>query len=233
MNSPHAEPVSQGQPATHAAAGFRGDCHPHRASQPQLLGLWTVKEGGRCSESEGFERIFQISYRYVRLRSSCSTTRIISDSGAGLPVQISNWRAPCCTNISIPLITCRPRDFASFSSGVSIGLYTMSKISPAFNSFSAIGRACFEPAIPQGVALIITSKCCFDSNSCFSDFALACLASVTACSCVRLTTSTSAPCSTRPNTAARAAPPAPSTTTRAPFSRRRRSKGGQRRLHRY
>jgi hypothetical protein len=38
-------------------------------------------------------------------RSECSTTRSISSSGAGLPVQISNWRAPCWTNISTPVMT--------------------------------------------------------------------------------------------------------------------------------
>ena len=33
----------------------------------------------------------------------------ISASGAGFPVQISNCRAPCCTNISRPVITGMPR----------------------------------------------------------------------------------------------------------------------------
>jgi hypothetical protein len=62
------------------------------------------------------------NYDCARRRSSSSTTRSISDSGAGLPVQISNWRAPCWTNISRPLMTARPRALASFKSGVSSGV---------------------------------------------------------------------------------------------------------------
>jgi len=55
-------------------------------------------------------------------RSSKSTTRSISASGAALPVQISNWRAPCWTNISRPEMTARPRALASLRSGVSSGV---------------------------------------------------------------------------------------------------------------
>jgi hypothetical protein len=35
---------------------------------------------------------FLAAARWARAKS---TTRCISDAGAGLPVQISNWRAPC------------------------------------------------------------------------------------------------------------------------------------------
>ena len=55
-------------------------------------------------------------------RSECRTTRSISSSGAGLPVQISNCRAPCCTNISTPVMTAMPFCRARRRSGVSSGL---------------------------------------------------------------------------------------------------------------
>src|SRR5207245_1024620 len=49
------------------------------------------------------------------------TTRSMSSQGAGLPVQISNWRAAWWTNISIPGITCAPRALASLIRRVSGG----------------------------------------------------------------------------------------------------------------
>src|SRR5277367_5856610 len=65
----------------------------------------------------------------VLARSCCAsrTTRSISSQGAGLPVQISNWRAAWWTNISIPGMTCAPRSLASFRKRVSGGSYTISK----------------------------------------------------------------------------------------------------------
>jgi len=80
-----------------------------------------LRSGSRLRRSR--ERFLPRVHRHcARRRSSCSTTRSISCSGAGLPVQISNCRAPCCTNISTPLMTAAPREWASFSKGVSIGL---------------------------------------------------------------------------------------------------------------
>ena len=95
--------------------------------------LWSSMAGSaarrlitRICDPECAKRFLIGRNRFVtdqtRRRNSCSTTRSISFSGAGLPVHISNWRAPCCTNISRPLTTAMPRACASLSSGVSMGL---------------------------------------------------------------------------------------------------------------
>ncbi len=55
-------------------------------------------------------------------RRAWRTTRNISSSGAGLPVKISNWRAPCWTNISTPVMMAMPAWRAMRMSGVSSGL---------------------------------------------------------------------------------------------------------------
>src|SRR5260370_8242943 len=59
---------------------------------------------------------------------SCSaivTARSISPAGAGLPVQISNCRAACCTNISTPGMTAIPLAPPTSLSSVSPRPYTM------------------------------------------------------------------------------------------------------------
>ena len=89
------------------------------ASGREIFRLWDQRDAGNLGR-RGLT--FFGTYTCARRRSSSSTTRCISPSGAGLPVQISNWRAPCCTNISSPLTTARPRALASLSSGVSSGV---------------------------------------------------------------------------------------------------------------
>src|SRR6266481_2124781 len=67
----------------------------------------------------GFSFPFFAAARWARAKS---TTRCISCNGAGLPLQISNWRAPCWTNISDPRITCMPLARAILTILVSAGV---------------------------------------------------------------------------------------------------------------
>src|SRR5260221_14533347 len=66
----------------------------------------------------GFSFPFLAAARWARAKS---TTRCISCNGAGLPLQISNWRAPCWSNISDPRITCMPLARAILTILVSAG----------------------------------------------------------------------------------------------------------------
>jgi hypothetical protein len=85
------------------------------------------------------------------------TTRSISSSGAGLPVQISNWRAPCCTNISTPVMT----------GGLLAGEADERRVERVVDqveddlvlrSWVEDLRAALLPAMPTGVELMMTSK---------------------------------------------------------------------------
>ncbi len=145
-----------------------------------------------------------------------SSTCRMASIGAGFPVQISNCRAAWCTNISAPLIVPQPFDCASFSSGVSIGLYTESKthsrVQLVFLQRSLLVRAHpHRGRIEDQVEAQLRQPRCASPSSTPD-----CLASACAVAGVRFRMDTSAPLARSPNTAARAAPPAPSTSTRAP-----------------
>src|SRR5579883_1385791 len=93
----------------------------------------------------------------------------------------------------------------------------MSKANLALISFSLRGES-LPFAMPTGVALMITSKASFLRSARLMVRARAWRASFRAGAALRFRMKTSLPRSFRPKTAARAAPPAPSTRTRAPSS---------------
>jgi len=93
-----------------------------KARTPGATPIFALVQKRRFSSAltgSGNPAVFRLHPRFL---SSNSTTRCISACGAGFPVQISNCRAPCCTNISIPVTTGMPRPTASLISGVSRGL---------------------------------------------------------------------------------------------------------------
>src|SRR5579884_868660 len=206
-----------------AGVGCPGGQAQEGSHRCQQIGAEDLAHRDQIALARKLAKRFQVGkdHRAVAER----TARHMACTGAGREVHNSHWAAAWATNMRSPDTVRAPRCAASRSRRVRSGRYTMSKTTSACNSSARSGARSGWGIMPTGVAFTTRLNSLRASWRRSMASPPTARASPAACSGRRAQMNTCAPASASAKAAARAAPPAPRSSTRAPdnFSAPRRA----------